>query len=475
MLIRALVVVQDKAQGERLAAMLRKDGVLVAQGRRGETLWARLSAEPFDLVLVERSVLQDPVTESVQAIRSLPDEPDIVVLRPDDDSEERVRFLAAGCLAVIPWTLSDEALGDALSAFVQRRREDANRRLKAERPEAQHRLSDFVSSSPAMHRLMTLARRVVNADTSLLILGETGVGKEWLARAVHEEGPRSAGPFIAVNCGAIPETLLESELFGHEEGAFTGARKAHRGHFEVAHHGTVFLDEIAEMPHHVQVRLLRVLQERKIKRVGGEREIQVNVRVMAATNRDLEAEMHAGRFRPDLYYRLGVVALTVPPLRDRKEDIPDLVQNHLDGFRVHLGRRVSGISPAAMQALTEYDWPGNVRELINVMERAVLLCTASEIGLSDLPEAITGVSAAAARGDPAVYVGDELGEAWLAKPLGAARRELVASFERSYLAGLLARTHGRIAETARRAGVTPRSLFGKMRRYGLRKEDFKVR
>ena len=215
---------------------------------------------------------------------------------------------------------------ETLRSLVERRRQDGLRRLKAERPEERYSLNDFVLVSPAMQRFVAVARRVVAADSSLLILGETGVGKERLARAIHAESPRARGPFVAVNCGALPEGLLESELFGHERGAFTGAVASRKGHFELAHEGTIFLDEIGEMPLHLQVKLLRVLEERRLQRVGGQRPIAIDVRVMAATNRDLEAEMGAGRFRNDLYYRLAVVTLTLPPLRDRAEDIPDLVE-----------------------------------------------------------------------------------------------------------------------------------------------------
>ncbi|NNE44272.1 MAG: sigma-54-dependent Fis family transcriptional regulator, partial [Gemmatimonadetes bacterium] len=308
-------------------------------------------------------------------------------------------------------------------------------------------------------------RRVAAADTTLLILGETGVGKEWLARAIHGEGPRAAGPFVAINCGAIPEGLLESELFGHKAGSFTGAVQDRRGHFETAHGGTLFLDEVGETPRQVQVRLLRVLQERVIQAVGSEREIPVDVRVMAATNRDPEDEIRSGALRQDLYYRLGVVSLTLPPLRDRREDIPALVENYFDIYRARLGRNVLGIDRGAMDALVAHSWPGNVRELINVMERAVLLCNGEEITRADLPEAVTGDHPGVTRSVGASDL--------FTKPLREARREAAAAFERDYLIHHLEACGGRIAETARRAGVTPRALFDRMQQLGLRKEDFR--
>jgi DNA-binding NtrC family response regulator len=340
------------------------------------------------------------------------------------------------------------------------------------------RLSDFVSQSPAMHTFMETVYRVVSADNSLLILGETGVGKEHLARAIHSESPRASGSFIAVNCGALPETLLESELFGHEKGAFTGADRAVRGQFEMAHRGTIFLDEIGEMPLHLQVKLLHVLERRQIRRVGGEQSIAVDVRVIAATNRNLTAEVEAGRFRRDLFYRLGAVVLTIPPLRDRREDIPELAENYLQYFRVNTGQPIKGLDADAMAALVKHSWPGNVRELINVMERAVLLCRGDTIRPVDLPSPIAEAPVAAvvvAGVAGSVASVPPLPPVWLDKPLRVARRMAMDNLERLYLTQLLTQTRGRIGETARRAGMTTRSLYDRMRRLGLRKEDFRGR
>jgi DNA-binding NtrC family response regulator len=303
-----------------------------------------------------------------------------------------------------------------------------------------------------------------------LILGETGVGKEYLARAIHRDGPRRESPFVAVNCTALPEPLLESELFGHAPGAFTGAARAHRGFFELAHRGVLFLDEIGEMAAPLQAKLLRVLQDRVVQPLGSERSFQVDVRVLAATNRDLRTEMDAGRFRADLYYRLGVVSITVPPLRERREDVPDLVASHLEHFRLALGRPVRSVSDEALGLLVDHTWPGNVRELINVVERAVLLGAGDEIGLWDLPD-LTEEGRAAEEGGPAP---DEASQAeLLERPLAEARDALVERFERTYLDTALRACGGRVGAAARRAGISERALFGKMRRYRLRKEDYR--
>jgi DNA-binding NtrC family response regulator len=327
-----------------------------------------------------------------------------------------------------------------------------------------------------MCELLRTARRVASSDTSLLILGETGVGKEWLARAIHSEGPRSASPFVAVNCAAVPENLLESELFGHEKGAFTGAVRSRRGYFELAHRGTIFLDEIADMPPHLQVKLLRVLQDRAIQRLGGEKPIVVDVRVMAATNQDLDEAIAEKSFRSDLYYRLGVVTLTVPSLRDRPEDIVLLVREYLEQFSQQLGRTVRGIEQRAMRALVGYSWPGNVRELANAMERAVLLCRGSRIGLADLPVAVAQVTSAASRsptGRSEDALSGVLDGDWTERPLRDVRKAAVDAVENAYLGEVLRQTRGRIGDTAERAGIDPRSLYDNMKRLGLHKEDFK--
>jgi len=464
MLIRVLVAVDPPAVRRRVARLVRGPGIELTSMSVRSSVWERLNREEVDLVLLGTDGTEPPPT-FIAAIRDLPDRPEIIVLRPREDAEERARLLASGCLAVLWLGLPDAMLSGTIKVFVDRRRDDALRRMRADRPDERYSLSDFIYESPAMRRFLALARRVVPSESALLILGETGVGKERLARAVHAEGPRAGGPFLAVNCGALPESLLESELFGHEEGAFTGATRAHRGYFEMAHRGTLFLDEIGEMPPHVQVKLLRVLEDRRVLRVGGERPVKVDVRVMAATNRELEADVASRRFRSDLYYRLAVVTLTLPPLRERREDIPLLVRHYVEHFRALVGRPVTGVGAEAMSALAAYDWPGNVRELINVVERAVLLAPFAELRVADLPPGIVARSGTAGDG-PVLPLADDR---WLDRPLAEAR----AAFEARYVAATLAATRGRVSEAARRAGVNPRTLFDLMRRHGLAKEAFK--
>jgi len=467
-LVRVLVCIEDRPLRDRVAGALDRARVLLSFVP-AQALADVLPSQPCDLVLIDEAQLPGHESKFVADIRKLSDAPDVVVLCATEDGERRAALVAAGCLGVLYAGLDDEALARVLRAFVRRRREAFLQKLRVASGD-ELRLGAFVSASPALHDLLALARRLVDTDTSVLILGETGVGKEWLARAIHGEGPRAAGPFIAVNCGAIPESLLESELFGHEKGAFTGAIRSHRGHFELADRGTLFLDEIAEMPPNVQVKLLRAVQDHRIQRVGSESEIEVDVRVIAATNRDLDEEMRAGRFRPDLYYRIGVVTLSIPPLRERPEDIPKLAEEALESLATRLGRSALRFQPDVLRALVDYAWPGNVRELVNVVERAVLLCNGSRVGLADLPQNLTrGGNEPGDDGAPA----PNRANGWLEMPLRQARRGVLDAFEREYIAAQLTATRGRVGEAARRAGITPRSLFDKMLHYGLRKEDFK--
>jgi len=476
MLIRVILAI-DKLKLQRHLHKLISEHDVIVENIRGKTNFLeRIARESSDLIIISQTLIPDPVLDTIKLLRQLPDSPGVVIISDQEDPEERAKFLAAGCDTVLYSGLSSKRLQDVFSTILAKQSEILQKALSTRRTLAQPRLTDFVSSSPAMKTFMNIVGRMVASDVPLLILGETGVGKERLARAIHEESSRSVGPFITVNCGALPETLLESELFGHEEGAFTGAIRSRRGWFELAHSGTIFLDEIGELPNHLQVKLLHVLQEHEIQRVGSEKSFVVDVRVMAATNRDIAAEVESHHFRKDLYYRLSVVTLTIPPLRDRREDIPALVESYINYLQPRIGCEVFGITDEALEALCQYSWPGNVRELINVIERAMLLCNNGEITLSDLPEAISGKGLSEHTQSILMAISretDSIPEEWLKKPLHEVRKTILEQIERTYLTGLLGLTDGRIGETAKRAGIQPRSLFDKMKRHGLRKEDFR--
>ena len=304
-----------------------------------------------------------------------------------------------------------------------------------------------------MQAVFELARSVLDLDTTVLIYGETGVGKELLARSIHFSGARCPRPFVAVNCAAIPEELFESELFGFRKGAFTGAHEHRRGLFQMANGGTLLLDEIGEMPLHLQSKLLRAIEEKRVTSVGADRPVDIDVRFIATTNKDLQAEVERGAFRRDLFYRLSVMPIRIPPLRERPEDIPMLAQHFLEHARRRTRRTVHGIAPESLQALVRYGWPGNVRELENVIERAVIVAK-GEI-LTDLQRFLAPVGAHAAVD--------------LSLPFRDAKARVVEEFERAYVAGLLESHGGKLTAAAKHADMDPKNFSDKMTRYGLRR------
>jgi transcriptional regulator with GAF, ATPase, and Fis domain len=316
----------------------------------------------------------------------------------------------------------------------------------------EHGFENIVGSSDPLLYVLHKVREVAPSDTSALILGETGVGKELIARTIHAESPRAHGPFVVVNCAALPPNLIESELFGHERGAFTGADRQRRGRFELAHGGTIFLDEVGELPLEMQPKLLRVLQEGKFERVGGSQTISVDVRVIAATNRDLNGDMEAGRFREDLFYRIAVYPITVPPLRDRRGDIPPLVQHFAQHFARLRGKRIDEVPAELMRRLTAYDWPGNVRELQNVIERAVLTSTGDVLKLAE-PLQNAAI-------DRAADAANEFGEGL----------RTLDQVERRYIERVLASTRGKISGTGGAAevlGLHANTLRYRMKKLGI--------
>jgi DNA-binding NtrC family response regulator len=323
------------------------------------------------------------------------------------------------------------------------------RRLRATRQKAtataRRQVSGFVLESPAMQRVVDIARRVAQVDSTVLLTGESGVGKERIARFIHDESGRAGGPFVAINCGAVPESLLESELFGHVRGSFTGATQDRIGLFEAANSGTLLLDEIGEIPPPMQVKLLRALQERQIRRVGENRNRPVSARVIAATNRDLVKEIRAARFREDLYYRLRVVEIEIPPLRQRREDILPLARAFVADAATRTGRKVSGFTPAAAHQLLRYVWPGNVRELENAIERAVVLTRRGRIDVEDLPA-----------------------EVGLAVPDVVAPADVrpLAEVEREYITSVLRAVGGNRSQAARKLGIGEATLYRKIKAFG---------
>ena len=349
-------------------------------------------------------------------------------------------------LAYYQKTCLDAALSQVTSELRR-----VERRLRARRQEARaserRDVSGFVLESPAMHRVIDVARRVAQVDSTVLLTGQSGVGKERIARFIHDESGRAGGPFVAINCGAVPENLLESELFGHVRGSFTGATQDRVGLFEAANNGTLLLDEVGEVPPPMQVKLLRALQERQVRRVGENRNRTVNARVIAATNRDLVKEIRAARFREDLYYRLRVVEIQIPALRERREDILPLARAFVADAARRTSRKVSGFTPAAAHQLLRYGWPGNVRELQNAMERAVVLTNRSRIDVEDLPA--------------------EVGLA-VADVVAATDVRPLEEVEREYIKSVLRAVSGNRAQAAQKLGIGEATLYRKIKQFAER-------
>jgi len=470
MLIRMALAVRDKSLQRHLADKLSSSDVRVESFGDLRAAWQNVVRSGCDVIVISEDLILHPADNGIAILNELPENPTTVVIHGSDSAEENAQLAAAGADVVLYAGVSKKSMVEAIEATLESRRQFILRKRFDRRGLTDPKIVDFESESQAMQIFMEEVLQVIPSDSPILLMGETGVGKEHLAKAIHAESPRTGGPFISVNMAAMPDQLLESELFGHEQGAFTGAIRYRRGAFELAHLGTIFLDEIGEMPLHLQTKLLGVLQDYEVKPVGGENTIELDVRVIAATNKDLEKEIAQGNFRQDLYYRLSVLMLTIPPLRERKEDIPGLVRRFMAYFRYKIGREINGFSDQALQSLCNYAWPGNIRELMNVIERAILLSKTDTIGIDVLPNVFNGDNP----GQEPRFLGMKSDAAqWLNKTLPEVQKEILAQVERLYLEMALKKTRGRVDQTAQIAGIHPRGLYNKMKQLGLRKQDFK--
>ncbi|MGC8492095.1 MAG: sigma 54-interacting transcriptional regulator [Syntrophobacteraceae bacterium] len=330
-----------------------------------------------------------------------------------------------------------------------------------------HGFRGIITKSPKMLQMLQLIARLSDVDSTVLITGETGVGKELVARAIHFTGARKTRPFVAINCGALTETLLESELFGHEKGSFTGAYRSKPGKFECAHKGTLFLDEIGEITPAMQVKLLRALQEKKVEKVGGTHPIDVDVRVISATNQNIKEKINDHDFRIDLFYRLNVIPIHVPPLRERPEDIPLLMKHFINMHNENLNRNIEEVAPRALKQLMDYDWPGNVRELENIVERAFITCDKHVIDQFPIPKQSEGLPPSSPM-DARMAVNADV-------PFSVARARLLKNFERAYLQEALGQCEGNVTRTAQKTGINPRTLWRKLKEHGLDPMGFKAR
>src|SRR5512142_1910808 len=392
---RILVADDHDAMRDGMVLALTRLGHDVQGVRGGAEAIAAYRKRAADVVVTDLRMLPVDGIEVVRRLRAEDPDATVLVVSAHGTIATAVQAMAEGAIDFLEKPFPPEVLRARVEKAVQIARERRGARADRGRAEAldedrvrEHDPHRLVGSSEPMRRVLEQIRKVASTDATVLVLGESGTGKELVARAIHDAGPRRAGPFVSVSCAAIPEGLLESDLFGHERGAFTGAVKRKLGRFELADGGTLFLDEVGEIPPSIQVKLLRVLQERKIERVGAEGSVEVDVRLVSATHRDLARMVAEGRFRQDLYYRLDVVPIRLPPLRERPGDVEELARTFLARAAPRLGRRVAGFSAEAMELLRRHRWPGNVRELQNLIEQALVFAEGSEVTIEDLPEGV---------------------------------------------------------------------------------------
>ncbi len=446
---RILVVDDEEIVRESLSAWLEKDGYTLASAPDGETAVARVKAERWSILLID---LKMPGIDGLQVLEQVRTEQPAavaVIMTAFATVDSAVAAMKLGAYDYLVKPFDPEELSMMIEKIVTQQslvRENVLLRKVLKR---EYRFRDLLSKSAAMQRVFDLARTAARSQSTILVLGESGTGKELLARAVHLESPRSDQPFVAVSCAALTETLLESELFGHERGAFTGAVMRRKGKFEMAHQGTLFLDEIGDITPKLQLDLLRVLEDRRFFRVGGSESIAVDVRIIAATNRDLKKAVADGDFREDLFYRLNVIPIQLPPLRQRREDIPLLVEHFVEQLAAEMHRNVTEVSADAMRLLMSQEWPGNVRELRNVLERAVVVASGEVIQADDL-----GLAA------PITALGTG--------PLGMVSLEEV---EKRHIANVLLETGGNISQAARVLAINRATLYNKIKRYHLRRDQ----
>ena len=448
---RMLIVDDDPAHRTMLRTLLASWGAKVSEAGDGAEAVELCRETPYDLILMDVLMPEVDGISALQAIKSYNPSIPILIMTAFTNVESAVEALKSGAYDYLAKPLDFDMLRLTLSRALD------HATLRHENQTLREQLGSFdaggiIGSSPALHKLMEMLAMVAPSDATVLICGESGTGKELIARAIHANSRRLKGPFVAVNCAALSDNLLESELFGHEKGAFTGADRRREGHFAHADGGTLFLDEIGEISQAMQVKLLRVIQEREFQRVGGDQSISVDVRLVAATNRDLEKEVEAGRFRQDLYFRLNVVTLDMPPLRERVEDIPLLAAYFLERYSVRNNKTIKGFTPSAMACLLKHPWPGNVRELENVVERAVVLLVGEYISERELPPSLISNPAQQDNADSA--------------PAGLAGLSLDEVEKRAILETLDS-CGGNKSEAARRLGVTRKTLHAKLTRYGL--------
>ena len=447
-----LVVDDEPVQREMIGGFLKKQGFEVIAADSAERALELFRQDAFDLVLTDQKMAEMSGLELLQAVHTINAETPVILITAFGTIEAAVTALKHGAIDYLTKPLNlDELLYRIRQVSDRYRIINENRELR-EALQDRHRIEGIIGESGPMLEVLSIVRRVAPSEATVLIRGESGTGKELIAKAIHFGSPRARGPLVKVNCAALPEALLESELFGHEKGAFTGALTSRQGRFELANGGTIFLDEIGDLPLHLQAKLLRVLQEREFEKVGSSRPVRVNVRIMAASHRPLEDLIKAGQLREDLYYRFNVVTIFIPPLRERRSDVALLLDHFLRQYAEKNGKTIRGLTPEGRDILLRYDYPGNVRELENIIERAVVLTRDDVIGSGDLPLTVQELE---------VADGDRETNLTVA----------VEALERRMIRDALARSDGIQTRAAELLGMGERALRYKLTKYGFREED----
>jgi two-component system, NtrC family, response regulator AtoC len=461
---RTVLIVDDEANLRKvLAAMLRREGYGILSASDGEEAWSLLKTHRVDVVLTDLRMPKIDGMTLLERITKERRELPVVMLTAHGTVDTAVTAMKLGAFDYLTKPFDQ----DELRVIIKKAADTAAK--NDEEPVAEAvpvGRFGMIGQSPTLDDVFKIIEKVASSPSTVLITGESGTGKELIASALHHHSPRANKPFIKINCAAIPKDLIESELFGHEKGAFTGAMSSKPGRFELADEGTLFLDEIGTIPLEMQVKLLRALQESEFERVGGITTIRVNVRLIAATNADLKADAQSGRFREDLFYRLNVVPIILPPLRDRKDDIQHLVAHFFEKYNKRLGKKVERLSSEALDCLKRYSWPGNIRELENVIERGVLFAEGSELTKEELPNALRDYERESQK-----PLSKDTGDIPLRSPVGPLKeivKQHTDSLEKDLIARALEETHGNVTKAARRLEISRKSLQNKMKDLGLR-------
>lgn len=448
-----LIIDDEEAQRNILKGYLEKKSYKIYSASSGTEGIELIQKNMIDIVLSDYKMPDKTGLEVLETVKEINPEISFVILTAYGTVENAVKAMRLGAFDYISKPVDLDELDLLLERIIENKNLKSEILLLKNQLKEKFKIDSFISQSPKMEEVLSIAARAADSKATVLITGESGTGKEVLAKVIHYASPRKDKPFVAVNIPALPETLLESELFGHEKGAFTGAEKSKKGRFEIAEGGTIFLDEIGDIPLNLQVKLLRVLQEHQIERVGSTESINIDVRIIAATHQNLEQKIKDGSFREDLYYRLNIVSLHLPPLRERREDILPLIEHFVSKYSNENNKQNLSLSKEAVDLLMKYNYPGNVRELENAIERAVVLCRSDVITINDLPNVIKGFKA----------------EKEIVTNENTSLIEQVEALEKKLIFDALSKANGNQSQAGRMLGLTERNLRYKMQKYGIKK------